>query len=442
MKTMRWLCVILCVFGGLAGALTPALAASAKAPRPTAAPAPAGPYPEIRIAAVVNDEVISVSDLASRIRMILLSTAIPDTPQARQRLAAQVLRTLVDERLQIEEAKRKNITATSAEVQKAISGIEQQNNMKPGQLDQVLKSNGIEPDALIQQVTAAIVWAKLVRQLAVDTDPVSDAEVDETLKRLKQDQNEPQSRVAEIFLPVDNPQDDSQVQASAERLIEQMKQGARFSAVAQQFSKSATAAVGGDIGWIQPDELSPPLAKAVAQMSPGELSPPIRTPSGYYILLVLDRRNEGAAAGPEDTLLHIVQVVFPLPPQASSDARRAALIQAEAARTNAKSCADMLKIGRAEAPQLSSEGDLRLNQIAPAMRSLVLGLGVEKPSEPIMQKNGVGVIMVCSKTDAASKPAVETRDDVYQTLMRERLDALARRYMRDLRRNAYVDVRV
>ena len=113
-------------------------------------------------------------------------------------------------------------------------------------------------------------------------------------------------------------------------------------------------------------------------------------------------------------MLHIVQVVFPLPPQASEDARRTALGQAEAARTDAKSCADMLKIGRAEAPQLSSEGDLRLNQIAPAMRSLVLGLGVEKPSEPIMQKNGVGVIMVCSKTDAASKPAVETRDDVYR----------------------------
>ncbi len=280
-----------------------------------------------------------------------------------------------------------------------------------------------------------------MRQLAADTDPVSDAEVDETLKRLKQDQNEPQSRVAEIFLAVDNPQDDSQVQALAERLIAQMKQGARFSAVAQQFSQSATAAVGGDIGWIEPDELSPPLAKAVAQMSPGELSPPIRTPAGYYILLVLDRRNYGAA-GPEDTLLHIVQVVFPLPPQASSDARRAALMQAEAARTNAKTCADMLKIGRAEAPQLSSEGDLRLSQIAPAMRSLVLGLGVEKPSEPIMQKNGVGVIMVCSKTDTASKPVVETRDAVYQTLMRERLDALARRYMRDLRRKAYVDVRV
>ncbi len=442
MKTMRWLCVILCILGGMVRMVAPALAASPQAPLPPAAHPPTSQYPEIRIAAVVNDEVISVADLASRIRMIMLSTAIPDTPQARQRLAAQVLRTLIDERLQIEEAKRKNITATSAEVQKAISRIEQQNNMKPGQLDQVLKTNGIEPDALIQQVTAAIVWAKLVRQLAVDTDPVSDAEVDETLKRLKQDANEPQSRVAEIFLPVDNPQDDSQVQASTERLIEQMKQGARFSAVAQQFSKSATAAVGGDIGWIQPDELSAPLAKAIAQMSPGELSAPIRTPAGYYILLVLDRRND-KTAGPENPLLHIVQVVFPLPPRAGSDARRAALAEAEAARTDAKSCADMMRIGKEKAPQLSSQGDLRLNQIAPAMRSLVLGLGVGQPSEPIMQKNGVGVIMVCSKTaGGASTPTVETRDDVYQTLMRERLDALARRYMRDLRRNAYVDVRV
>ena len=141
-------------------------------------------------------------------------------------------------------------------------------------------------------------------------------------------------------------------------------------------------------------------------------------------------------------MLHIVQVVFPLPPQASAEARRAALGEAEAARTDAKSCADMLRIGREKAPQLSSEGDLRLSQIAPAMRSLVLGLGVGQPSEPIMQKNGVGVIMVCSKTDAARNPRSRPATTCTETLMRERLDTLARRYMRDLRRTAYVDVRV
>jgi peptidyl-prolyl cis-trans isomerase SurA len=100
----------------------------------------------------------------------------------------------------------------------------------------------------------------------------------------------------------------------------------------------------------------------------------------------------------------------------------------------------MLRIGKAKAPQLSSEGDLRASQISPAMRSVVLGLGVGQPSAPIVQKNGIGVIMVCKKTEP--KATVATRDDVFETLMRERVDTLARRYMRDLRRSAYVDVRV
>jgi peptidyl-prolyl cis-trans isomerase SurA len=445
MTGIRWFGVLVMVLVGFSGAVSaaPAASASPRAGQPSAAQPPQGQgqgeYPQTRIAAVVNDEVISVADLASRIRMVMLSTSIPDAPQARQRIAAQVLRTLIDEKLQMQEAKRKNVIATDDEIKKAIATIEQQNNMKPGQLDEVLKANGIERSALVDQVTAAIVWAKLVRRIAADTDPVSDEEIDNTLKRLKQNENEPQSRVAEIFLSVDNPHQDDEVRALAERLVEQMKQGARFSAVAQQFSQSPTAAVGGDLGWVHPDELSPPLAKAVAQMRPGELSPPIRTAGGYYLMLVLDRRT-GRSVSEEDAVLHIVQVVFPLPPQAGEEARRAALAEAQAARTDAKSCEDMLKIGKDKAPQLSSEGDLRVSQIAPTMRSVVLGLGIGQPSQPILQKNGVGVIMVCKKTEP--KAVVATRDDVAETLMRERLDMLARRYMQDLRRDAFVDVRV
>ncbi|MGH7029195.1 MAG: peptidylprolyl isomerase [Stellaceae bacterium] len=433
MTGIRRLAMLLLLVGGV-----PAAAAPAAAPRPTR-PAPAGAYPEITIAAVVNDQVISVADLSSRIRMVMLSTSIPDTPDARQRLAAQVLRTLIDEKLQMEEAKRKNITATDAEIQKAITSIEQQNNMKPGQLDAVLKAHGIDRSALVDQVKASIVWAKLVRQIAADTDPVSDEEIDETLKRLKQNENQPESRVAEIFLAVDNPQQDGEVRALADRLTAQMKQGARFAGVARQFSQSPTAAVGGDLGWIQPDELSPPLAKAVEQLRPGELSPPIRTAGGYYLMLVLDRRNDRAASE-DDTVLRIAQVVFPLSPQASEPARRAAFAAAQSVKSEATSCDDMIRIGKQKASQLSSEGDLRLSQIAPAMRSAVLALGIGHPSQPILQKNGVGVIMVCDK--AAPKPVIATREAVAESLMRQRLDVLARRYMEDLRRAAYVDVRV
>src|SRR2546421_227061 len=159
---------------------------SAALPRAREAPPgqPAAPTaPDMKIAAIVNDEVISVFDLVSRIRMVLISSSIPDTPENRQRIAGQVLRSLIDD----------------------------------------------------------------------------------GLKRVKEHAGEPQSRVAEIFLAVDNPAQDEEVRHVAERLSQQMKQGARFSAVATQFSQSATAAVGGDIGWVRPDQLPPELAKAAAQ---------------------------------------------------------------------------------------------------------------------------------------------------------------------------------
>ncbi|MBV9376245.1 MAG: peptidylprolyl isomerase [Alphaproteobacteria bacterium] len=397
---------------------------------------------ETRIAAVVNDEVISVGDLRSRLRMVMLSSNLTDSPETRERVTAQVLRTIVDEKLQMQEAKRQNITASDEEVNKAFAQIEKQNNMQPGQLDQVLKSHGIDRGALIDQLTASIVWTKLVRRLLSQTSLVSEEEIDYALKRAKETANEPQSRVAEIFLAVDNPRQEDDVRRLAERLIEQMRQGARFSAVAQQFSQSATAAVGGDIGWVRAEQLSPELGKTVAQLRPGELSAPIRTGAGYYLLLVLDRRS-GGSAGPSDNLVHLVQIVFPLPPQATEAVRRAAIAEAQNAKTSAKTCEELLKIGKEKgSAQLSSEGRLRVDQVAPGMRSIVLGLEVGQTSPPIVQKNGVGVIMMCEKAAAPSAPAVLSREEVAETLMRQRLDTLARRYMRDLRRTAFVDVRV
>lgn len=452
MRLFFWLGVVLL---GVAGVSLAAGAADAPAPRARQAAArppgptapPPGQYAEMRIAAVVNDQVISVADLDSRIRMVLLSTGLTDSLDTRKRIAAQVLRTMIDEKLQMQEAKHKNIVATADELKKAVASIAKQNHMETAQLEAVLKAKGIELSALTDQLTASIVWTKLVRELAAEANPVSDQEIDDALKRLKQSAGEPQTRVAEIFLAVDNPQQDDEVRQLALRLTDQMKQGARFSAVAQQFSQSATAAVGGDLGWIRPEALTPELAKAVTQMQPGQLSPPIRTPAGYYLLLVLDRRDAhgaSASAGKQDTTLHIVQVVFPLPAQASETQRRAALAEAESARQQAKNCPDMLRIGKERAPQLSSEGDVHLSQISPTMRSMVLGLGVGQASQPIVEKNGVGVIMVCSKAEAgkATAAAAPTRDEVAEALMRQRLDILARRYLRDLRRAAFVDVRV
>ena len=258
MNLTRWLGVLLILVAGFSNGAMPAPAHRGPAQAPAAQPQ--GEITETRIAAVVNDEVISVADLQSRLRMVMLSSNFPDSQETRQRIASQVLRTIVDEKLQMQEAKRQNITATEEEINKAISQIEKQNNMQPDQLDAVLKAHGIERSSLVDQLTASIVWAKLVRRLVSQTNIVSDEEIDEASKRIKESANEPQSRVAEIFLAVDSPQQDEEMRQLAERLTEQMKRGARFSAVAQQFSQSRPlrwAAISGGCGLSSSAPISP-----------------------------------------------------------------------------------------------------------------------------------------------------------------------------------------
>jgi peptidyl-prolyl cis-trans isomerase SurA len=412
--------------------------AAAHAPAHAPSQQPSG-APEMRIAAVVNDEVISVFDLASRMQLVMISSNIPDTPETRQRLGAQVLRSLIDERLELQEAKRQNVTATDAEINHTLEQVEKQNNMKSGQLSEFLKARGIDRGSLVDQITASIVWAKLVRRQAAQTVEISDEEIDEELKRASEHAKEPQTRLAEIFLTVDNPAQDEEVRRLAERLSQQMRQGARFSAVARQFSQAATAAVGGDMGWVRPDQLPAELAKAAAQLRPGQLSQPVHYGGGYYLLLVLDRRAGAGGGGELDTVYDIVQVVFPLPQQAGESARQTAIREAESVRSAAKDCPTLLRIGKEKAPQLSSEGKLKASAISPEMRNVIGRLEVGQISPPIVQRNGVGVIMVCGKSNSGSPL---TRQEITESLIKQRLDTIARRYLRDLRRRSYVDVRV
>jgi peptidyl-prolyl cis-trans isomerase SurA len=451
MPALRYPGVLLLVLIVLCSVVPTARPASRTAVPPPAPTGQAGPgqppgdVPEMRIAAVVNDEVISVFDLVSRIRMVMLSSNIPDTPDARKKIETEVLRSLVDERLELQEAKKQNVVATDDEINNALSKIEKQNNMQPGQLSEFFKSHGIDRNSLLNQVKASIVWAKLVRRKAAETVEISDDEVDAALKRIKEHAGEPQSRIAEIFLAVDNPSQDADVRALAEKLIDQMKQGARFSAIAQQFSQSATAAVGGDLGWLRPDQLTPDLAAAVAGLKPGELSPPIHSGGGYYLLLVLDRRNGDTGGGQTtDTVYDVVQVVFPLPPNPTDAMKRSAAEQAIAVRQASKNCTDMLRIGKEKAPQMTNEGQVSGSNITPQMRTILEKLAPNQASDPILQRNGVGILMLCSKeTKTADKGSgTPSRDEVFDSLLREKLDTVSRQYLRDLRRAAYVDVRV
>jgi len=394
---------------------------------------------ETRIAALVNDDVVSLNDLSARVTLAIKSAGMENTDQARERISGQVLRALIDERLQMQEAKRLNITVSQEEVDQAVARIEQQNNMPKGALDDFLSKQGISKPSLVDQITASLTWAKLVRFRLMQDVAISDEEVNEALARLKEQADVPQSRVSEIFLAVDNPTQDEQVKQLANRLIEQIRSGIKFDAIARQFSQSPTAAVGGDLGYVTSAQLPPELGEAVNKMNPGEMSYPLHTGGGYYLLYLIDRKVLGAP-NPADTELSLVQVVLPVQASSPPDEQQRVLLRAQQISASAKSCGELAKVGRDEAPQTSREiPDIKAGELPAPVQKAVLGLGIAEASKPLPMSGGLGVIMVCQRKDPPG--GLPTRDEISDSLARERLDTLARRYLRDLRRGAYVDIR-
>jgi peptidyl-prolyl cis-trans isomerase SurA len=276
-------------------------AAPRPAPQQAPAPAVAAPVapPPARstegIAAVVNDDIISMSDLTARLQLALVSSGLPNTQETRQRLTPQVLRSLVDERLQLQEATRANVSVTDKEINEAFSKVAEQNRMQRDQLEKMLASQGVPRSTLESQIRSTIAWGKLVQRRLRPSIEIGQEEVDQVIQRIQANAGKPEYLAAEIFLAVDAPEREDDVRRLADRLYEQIGQGANFTAVARQFSQSAGAAAGGDLGWVQQGQLPEELDSTLRQLRPGQASRPIRSITGYHILMLRDERAVAAA---------------------------------------------------------------------------------------------------------------------------------------------------
>jgi peptidyl-prolyl cis-trans isomerase SurA len=397
-------------------------------------PAAAGAQESLRIAAVVNDEAISFLDLEARVKLILISSNVGYTPENRRRAAPQVLRQLVDERLQIQEGKRLNLDATEEEIKEAFRRIEEQAKLPPGGLDEEIKQAGINRDSMVEQMRASIVWQKVIRQRVASQVQVGDDEVEEILSNIKRTKDQPELRIAEILLGVDRPEREAEVRRFAEQLADQARGGADFNALARQFSEAASAATGGEIGWVLPDQLDDIIAGEIRAASPGTIVGPIRTTAGFHIIRYAERRLL-QAGGASDSLVNLRQAIFPISGGAEEDIRRKATELRSAA-----TCPDFEKQAEeAKAVPPYSLGRLKVTDLNAALRPAVAPLAPNKVSEPIKVGDAIAVFMVCDRADGPSN--LPSAADVREQLFRGKLSIVARRYLRDLRRAAYLDFR-
>lgn len=413
--------------------LLPLLAAPLAVTLLVAAPRPTAAQDVMRAAAVVNDEIVSALDLEMRLRIAMASSGVKDTPETRQRLLRPVMRQLIDERLEMQEANRLGISVPDDQVDEAFAHIAKNNNMTPAQFEEVMKKAGILPQALKQQVRAALTWRAVIDRRIRPKVQVGDDEVTDLLNRLKEGEGQEVVRVAEIFLSFDNANQEAEVRTTAERLIEQIRQGAPFSEVARQFSQAATASVGGDLGWLLQSELPPEVGDQVKKMKPGEMVGPIRSISGYYIVLLRDRRKGGQ--GGSEMRLRLSRIAVPIQP----GQEQAAVAEAARATKNIQSCAQADAIAAKVGGQTSeSAGDLTIDQVPAKVRDLVKTLPIGQPSQPIVANGAANVLVVCLREQSDGLG----REQVTERLTREKVELEAQRYLRDLRRAANIDIRV
>ncbi|MBT4934873.1 MAG: peptidyl-prolyl cis-trans isomerase [Rhodospirillaceae bacterium] len=392
------------------------------------------------IAAVVNDDVISIYDLQARMLMLIVTSNQKDTPELRRRLTRQVLNNLIDEKLKMQEAKRLDIRVPTEALERTYADMEAGNNLPKGGLTQYLSKNGVDRLVLIDQIEATIAWADSINMLFRGQTTISEEEIDEVVNEIKEGKGKPEYLTAEIFLPVNNPAKANEVLNNTLRLIEQLKSGASFSVLARNYSQSASAAVGGDLGWVRQGQLPQEIDKNLIPLRKGEISDPLRSVSGYHIIFKRDDRiGQGIPLSQEK--IDLRQVFLPLAATSNESDKTNLMGKAKTMAAGASGCTVMEKLEEESASPLSgSLGVVETSSLPGTIQKVVKGLPVGVASDPIPADGGIIFLMICKRTGTSALDIL--RPQIRQRLMTERLDNAARGHLRDLRQAAFLDIRI
>ena len=405
------------------------------------------------VVATVNDESISEIELRQRVALYLALQGFNQklTPEQQTRMRNQILEMLESEKVQLQEAVKKKITVSPVEVDKRINGMMQDNHFTIQQLRQNLINAGASEEALRAQLTASIAWQKAVQDEYSDRVNITPEMIAAEMARYAEGADKPHYRVVEIFLPVDNPELDAKVKKDAEDVEAQLHQGAPFAVVARQFSQHPSAATGGDMGWVNDGQLAPELNAALAKLELGAVSAPIRSTGGYYILGLRERQEPlgtkiadvpTGPSGPAGTL-PLARLLFPVNPGASKSEVEEIFKVAAQIQQHYTGCSQLDELhGKMNGTVYMNLGDAKLADLAPQIQEAMKNARPGEAAMPFASEAGVELIGRCDKRiEIKTAYVMPTRSQVEDQLFQSQIAALARRYLRDLKRDANIQVR-
>ncbi len=390
---------------------------------------------QIRIAAVVNDEVITTADVIDRRDFILATSDVPPTAEAQRALTPRVLDALINETLELQEAKRLSIEVSAEEIESAVAQVEKQRKRPPGSLRAYIAKGNLSERTMEQQIRAQISWSKVVerrlkRSVNIAQDEIARAQVSQAAAP-----GVPEVRIAAISLPITKPEDEKEVSELAEGLAARLNSGTDFMTLAQQLAGTGKASLSAPV-WVPEETLQPAMQQALRTLEAGQVTQPLRSENSYQLISLLDRRSTKPT--PDNTEVVVKQISVPLPAVKTAQTMDAARALVEDLRANPGSCMDAdlgANTGKANVEFVRAI----YKQMTRDLRSVVEHLGVTEVSEPLITSASVMLVMPCERIEP--QVGLPDAEDVRRGLYNEKLELEAQKYLRNLRRDAFIDVK-
>ncbi len=389
---------------------------------------------------IVNGEIVTRTDVDQRLAlMIAANEDAVISEDERQRLRMQVLRNLIDETLQIQEATANEIVVDPSEVQSTFQNVSSNFSSSPSEFAAFLRTVGSSERSIKRQIEGELAWNRLLRRYVNPRVEVSEAEVQAIIGALEASRGEAEYRVAEIYLSA-RPDNQAEVLANAHQIIAQLQQGGSFPAYARQYSESPTANVGGDLGWVRPEMLPAELAQAVTQIPVGSISNPIALPGGFSIIAIADQRRI-LVSDPRDAVLSLKQITVTFPAGTSREQAEPIVARLAEATQQSGGCGVADQVAAAVGGDVVQNDEVRLRDLPASLQEGMAGMQIGEATPPFGSlESGVRVLVLCGRDDPPS--AAEPDAEVIETNIRnDRVNRQARRYLRDLRRDAVIEYR-
>ena len=384
------------------------------------------------IAAIVNDEVISKFDVDQRVNLFLVTSGIERTPQNIDGLRRQVLRTLIQEKLQLQEARDSEIEISRAEINAAMQDMASGTNRSLDEVEKFLKENNVHIRTMEDQIEAELAWNRFVRGRFGGQVSIGELEIDETLERAEAAMNQDRVNINEILLLANNQLDGQRLMSEAAQIVQQLRTGINFGAVARQFSAASSSASGGNLGWIPVNQLDENIVPIIENMAAGDISDPIETSAGIYIVQ-LNSKQQSGGIDPMRNLFDLLIITYDV-------ATEGHLAKLESLRDSFTTCKNTeAKAKEMDARNVTRTGQVELRRFPKNLQSEISTTEAGQVIGPKKNEKIAEMVVVCDRKD--DQGATISRDAIENNLYSQRLAIMARRHLRELRRDSIVEYR-